>query len=79
MKRMNWKDGWHIDMFLKYYIENGVFIRGELFESSVSPYVESKNGGYDRVYNMKANKRNYENFIGSKRRNNMHRARDRPN
>ena len=68
MERMNWKDGWHIDGILEYYIENGVFIRGfkhcgKLNERPVSPYVESKNGGYDRVYNMKANKRNYRKII----------------
>ena len=68
MERMNWKDGWHIDGIIEYYIENGVFIRGiihcgKLNVRHVSPYVESKNGGYDRVYNMKANKRNYGKII----------------
>ena len=60
MERMNWQDGWHTDGIIEYYIENGVYIRGKLNEKPVAPYVASKNGGYDRVYNMKANKKNYE-------------------
>ena len=63
MARMNWKDGWHIDGIIEYYIENGVFIRGKLNGQPVAPYVKSKKAGYDRVYNMKANKRNYGKVI----------------
>lgn len=68
MARMNWKDGWHSATWFDYYIENGLFVRGLLHNgiSSISnngktvyPYVESKDGGYDRVYDMKANKRNF--------------------
>lgn len=60
MERMNWKDGWHSGEWYDYYIENGVFVCGLSYEGKpVKPYIESKDGGYDRVYNMKANKRNY--------------------
>ena len=59
MARMNWKDGWHNDGRISYYIENGVFVRGKIDERPVRPYIESKDGGYDRAYNTKANKRNY--------------------
>ena len=59
MERMNWKDGWHNYNSIEYYIENGVFVRGKIGELPVKPYVESKDGGYDRVYNLKANKRNF--------------------
>lgn len=61
MKRMNWRDGWHNDGYIDYYIENGVIVRGVTNDGKpVKPFIESKEGGYDRVYNMKANKRNYE-------------------
>ena len=61
MERMNWKDGWNKAGNFSYYIENGIFVRGLSHEGRpVKPFVKSKAGGYDRVYNMKANKRNYE-------------------
>ena len=59
MERMSWKDGWHTDGRISYYIENGVLIRGKIDERPANPYVKAKGCGYDRVYNMKANKRNY--------------------
>ena len=58
MARMNWKDGWHNYNSIEYYIENGVFVRGKIGELPVRPYLESEDGYY-RVYNLKANKRNF--------------------
>ena len=61
MERMNWKDGWHKAGNFSYYIENGIFVRGLTYDSMpIYPYIEVRRGCFDRVYNMKVNKRNYE-------------------
>ena len=61
--RMSWKDGWHEDGKLDYYIENGRLIRGVYNGLTVYPYVYSKYGGYDNASGIKANKRNYDRVI----------------
>ena len=58
--RMSWKDGWHEDGKLDYYIENGCLVRGVYNGKTVYPYVSSKVGGYDNMSGIKACKRNYE-------------------
>lgn len=63
MERMHWTDGWHIDGVRGYYIENGIFVRGLTNDGkAVYPYIKKLQWrrDFERVYNMKANKRNYE-------------------
>ena len=59
-KRMSWKDGWHEDGKLDYYIENGCLVRGVYNGKTVYPYVSSKVGGHDNVSGIKACKRNFD-------------------
>lgn len=65
MKRFSWSDGWHtINSSLDIYIEDGVFVRGTyghgIDATPCYPYLPSREGGLDRAYGVKANKRNFE-------------------
>ena len=63
MERMSWKDGWHKTDRFSFYIENGIFVRGLTNDGkTIYPYIRKKPWlvDFERVYNMKANKRNSE-------------------
>lgn len=59
-ERMSWKDGWHTDGNLDYYIEDGRILRGIYGGKTVYPYLPCEDGGYDNASGIKANKRNYD-------------------
>lgn len=65
--KTKWTDGWHDveGSTLRYYIEDGMFVRGTSGEGfnirTVYPYLPCKTGGYDNCSReLKANLRNFK-------------------